>query len=82
MHATSFNDDWFVTSDIGAHIYIDPDKDLSVGITRSHINEFGPARARWSRTSGDINLDPGLFQELVHGIHKAQKRSLSFHQDQ
>lgn len=32
IRATSFNDDWFVTSDVGAHVSVDPGKNLSLGI--------------------------------------------------
>lgn len=77
MRATSFNDDWFVTTDIGAHINVDPGKDLAVGVTRSYVNEFGPTRGHRSQTTGDININYDLFQELAHGIWKAEKHSMS-----
>lgn len=73
MRATPFNDDWFVTSDIGAHISLDPQKNLSVGISRGIVHDFGPGKGRWSKASGSIGLSPGLFQELVRGIRKGGK---------
>lgn len=81
MRATSFNDDWFVTSDIGAHVSIDPEKNLSLGITRSYVDNFGPGNAPWSKTTGDLGISSGLFQEVFHGIRKAGKQ-MGSHQDQ
>ncbi|HEY7303375.1 MAG TPA: hypothetical protein VH601_04640 [Bryobacteraceae bacterium] len=82
MRATSFNDDWFATSDIGARVSIDPEKNVSLSITHSYVNDFGPGKARWSNTVGGIDISSGLFQEIAHGIRKAGKHSTPSDQDQ
>jgi hypothetical protein len=81
MRATSFNDDWIVSSDVGARISVDPQKQLSVGITQRYVNDFGPATNGWRETTGGLTFTPGLFHEVAHGVKKIQKRSKDNYQD-
>lgn len=75
IRESSFNDDWITTADVGAHVSLDPHKEISVGITRSYVQEFGPMQGRWTKTTGDVTLTPGLVRELGRGIKRLDKRS-------
>ncbi len=76
MRATSFDDDWFVTSEVGARIYVDPQKRLSFGISHKYINDFGPGKGHWTETAVDVTFSPGLFPELAHGVKTRCARRL------
>jgi len=74
MRATPFNDDWIVTSDVGGRINLDPQKELSVGISHSYVDDF-MSKTHWTETTGDLTLTPGFFREIGHGVKRLEKRS-------
>ena len=74
MRATPSNDDWIVSSEVGARIAVDPQKQVSLGVTESYVNDFGPAKNSWTRTAGDVTFTPGLFREVAQGVGRIHKR--------
>jgi hypothetical protein len=81
MRATPDNDAWVVERQIGASVAVDPEKHLSFGITRSNLDDFGPSKTAWNKTTGDLSFSPSLFREVVHGIKNVNKSSTHSHKN-
>jgi hypothetical protein len=75
MRAIPDNDAWAVERQIGASVAVDPEKHRSFGINRSNLDDFGPSKTAWTKTTGDLGFSPSLFQEVVHGIKNVNKSS-------
>jgi hypothetical protein len=75
MRATPDNDAWVVQRQIGASVAVDPEKHLSFGISQGYLNDYGPSKNSWTKTTGNVSFSPGLFRDVVRGIKSVNKPS-------
>jgi hypothetical protein len=74
MRASPDNDALLVQRRVGASVALDPEKRFSFGITHSYLNDFGPSKAAWHTTTGDVNISPEVFRDVVHSIKNVNKQ--------
>ncbi len=71
-----YDDQWLLQSHFGAIAFLDPDRNVSVGITRGYLYNFGPSgMPSWSSTKADLTIrfDSIPLKALVRNVRKAKK---------